>query len=71
MDPRTRAALVDAGLVGLALLDAWLSNAYATRSTLSLSVVAALALAVRRRHPFAVFALTVPALFSGYVLIAP
>jgi signal transduction histidine kinase len=71
VDPRTRAALVDAGLVGLALLDAWLSNAYATRSTLSLSVVAALALAVRRRHPFAVFALTVPALFSGYVLIAP
>ncbi|WP_324277019.1 sensor histidine kinase [Blastococcus brunescens] len=69
--PRTRAVLVDAALVGLALLDAWLSNAYATRSALTLSVVAALALAVRRRHPFAVFALTLPALFSGYVLIAP
>lgn len=71
VDPRTRRLLVDAGLVGLALLDAWLSNAYATRNTLSLSVVAALALVVRRRHPFAVFALAVPALFSGYVLIAP
>ncbi|SDM11890.1 Signal transduction histidine kinase [Geodermatophilus siccatus] len=71
MDRRLRAALVDAGLVALALLDAWLSNAYAVRSTLTLSLVAALALAVRRRHPLAVFALTVPALFSGYVLIAP
>ncbi|NIH69270.1 sensor histidine kinase [Modestobacter marinus] len=63
--------LVDAGLVGLALLDAWLSNAHATSSALTLSVIAALALTIRRRHPFAVFALTVPALFSGYVLIAP
>jgi signal transduction histidine kinase len=71
VDPRLRAALVDAGLVALALLDAWLSNAYAVRSTLTLSLVAALALAVRRRHPLPVFALTVPALFSGYVLIAP
>lgn len=71
VDQRTRAVLVDAGLVGLALLDAWLSNAYATRSALSLSVAAALALVVRRRHPVAVFALTVPALFSGYVLVAP
>lgn len=71
MDRRARAVLVDAGLVGLALLDAWLSNAHSTSSALTLSVVAALALTVRRRHPFAVFALTVPALFSGYVLIAP
>lgn len=71
VNPRTRSVLVDAGLVGLALLDAWLSNAYATGSALTLSMVAALALAVRRRHPFAVFALTVPALFSGYVLVAP
>jgi signal transduction histidine kinase len=71
VDRRFRAVVVDGGLVALALLDAWLSNAYAIRSTLTLSVVAALALAVRRRHPFTVFALTVPALFSGYVLIAP
>ena len=55
----------------VALLDAWLSNAHSASSALTLSVVAALALAVRRRHPYAVFALTVPALFSGYVLIAP
>lgn len=68
---RARAVLVDAGLVGLALLDAWLSNTHSASRALALSVVAALALTVRRRHPLAVFALTVPALFSGYVLIAP
>jgi signal transduction histidine kinase len=62
---------VDAGIVALALLDAWLSNASARGSALALSLVAALALAGRRRYPIAVFALTLPALFSGYVLIAP
>jgi signal transduction histidine kinase len=70
-DPRRRAARVDASLVVLALLDAWFSNARAPATVLSLTVVAALALAVRRRHPFVAFALVVPALFTGYVLIAP
>jgi signal transduction histidine kinase len=65
-----REVLVDAGVVALALLDAWLR---ATRegSGLVISLVAAAALVVRRRWPVPVFVLTLPALFGADVLIAP
>jgi signal transduction histidine kinase len=66
---RLRASMVDAGLVGLALLDAGLSAD--SEGALAVSVLAGLALWVRRRHPYLVFALTLPALFSAYVLVAP
>jgi signal transduction histidine kinase len=63
-------ALVDAGLVVLALLDAWLRAAH-EGSGLFVSLLAALALTFRRRWPFVVFALTLPALLTADVLIAP
>ena len=62
---------VDAALVAIALLDATLSAGSEGGAALGTSVLAALALAVRRRRPYAAFALTLPALFIGYVLIAP
>jgi signal transduction histidine kinase len=67
---RPRAALVDAGVVTLALLDSWL-RAVDEESGLVVSLVAALALAFRRRWPLLVFALTLPALYTAHVLIAP
>ncbi len=72
MTPMTRpqAALVDAGVVALALLDSWL-RAVDEGGGLFVSLVAALALAFRRRWPFLVFALTLPALYTAHVLIAP
>ncbi len=67
---RPRAAFLDAGVVALALLDSWL-RAVDEGSGLFVSLVAALALAFRRRWPFLVFALTLPALYTAHVLIAP
>ena len=71
--PQLGAAAVDAGLVALALLDAVLSVSedQASRAALGLSVLAALALAVRRRWPYVTFALTLPGLWIANVLIAP
>ena len=66
-----RSSWVDAGLVGLALIDAWFSTAHSSGGALALSVLAGLGLSARRRHPYLVFALTLPALFSAYVLVAP
>jgi signal transduction histidine kinase len=67
---RPRAVLVDAGMVALALADSWF-RAVDEGSGLVVSLVAALALAFRRRWPFLVFALTLPALYTAHVLIAP
>jgi len=66
-------AAVDAGLVALALLDAALSVGAGQEggAALGASVLGALALAARRRWPYAVFALTLPGLLIAYVLIAP
>ena len=69
--PRWTAGAVDAALVALALLDAALSSGSEGGAELGTSVLAALALAVRRRWPYAAFALTLPALFIPDVLIAP
>ena len=69
--PSRRSSWVDAGMVGLALVDAWFSAAHSGGGALAVSVLAGLALWVRRRHPYLVFALTLPALFSAYVLVAP
>src|SRR5664279_3487372 len=71
--PRLRTVAVDVGLVALALLDAALSARVdqASRAALGASVLAALALAVRRRWPYATFALTLPGLLIASVLIAP
>lgn len=66
-----RSSWVDVGLVGLALIDAWFSAAHSSGGALALSVLAGLGLSARRRHPYLVFALTLPALFSAYVLVAP
>src|SRR3954453_1621506 len=68
---RSRMLLVDAGVVGLALLDAWLRVQRNADTGLYVSLVAALALVVRRRWPFAVLLFTLPALWSADVLIAP
>ena len=69
--PSRRSSWVDAGLVGLALVDAWFSAAHTSGGALAVSVLAGLALWVRRRHPYLVFVLTLPALFSAYVVVAP
>lgn len=73
LPPRLRSVAVDAGLVALALLDAALnaSTEDASRAALGTSVLAALALAVRRRWPYATFALNLPGLLIADVLIAP
>jgi signal transduction histidine kinase len=69
--PKRRGTWIDAGLVGLALVDAWFSTGHEGGSALAVSVLAGLALWVRRRYPYLVFALTLPALFTAYVLVAP
>jgi signal transduction histidine kinase len=69
--PSRRSSWVDAGLVGLALVNAWFSAAHSSGGALAVSVLAGLVLWARHRHPYLVFALTLPALFSAYVLVAP
>lgn len=69
--PKLPPRVIDAALVGLALLDAWLSTDPEDGMALTVSVLAALALVGRRQQPYLVFALTLPALFSAYVLVAP
>ncbi|WP_127128270.1 sensor histidine kinase [Georgenia sp. SYP-B2076] len=66
-----RPVAVDAALVVLALLDALFSAGREGGAPLVLSVVAALGLVVRRRWPYAAFALSMPALYVAYVLVAP
>lgn len=61
----------DAGLVALAVLDAVLSTRSGGGSSLAISMLAAVALLVRCRWPYLAFALTVPALTTAYVLVAP
>lgn len=63
--------VVDTILVALALLDALLSSGRHGGLPLVLSIIAALGLAVRRRWPYVTFALSMPAVFAAYVLIAP
>lgn len=67
---RGQRLLVDAGVVVLALLDAWL-RATDEGSGLVISLTAAAALVFRRRWPVPVFLLTIPALMATNVLIAP
>ncbi len=71
--PRLGAAAVDTGLVALALLDTVLTASahHESGAALGTSVLAALALAARRRWPYATFALTLPGLLIADVLIAP
>jgi signal transduction histidine kinase len=67
---RSRDAVVDAAVVALALADSLL-RAIDEESGFVVSLVAALALVVRRRWPYVAFALTLPALYTADVLIAP
>jgi signal transduction histidine kinase len=62
--------LVDVGVVGLALVDSWV-RAVHEENGLVVSLLAALALTVRRRWPFFTFAVMLPALFGADVLVAP
>jgi signal transduction histidine kinase len=67
---RARPLLIDTGVVALALLDSWV-RAVHDETGLLVALIAALALIVRRRWPLVSFALTLPALFTANVLIAP
>jgi signal transduction histidine kinase len=67
---RQRGALLDAGVLALAVLDAWL-RAATEGSGLVVSLVAALALILRRRGPLLAFVFTLPALFTIGLLVAP
>jgi signal transduction histidine kinase len=71
MTRRLPAALAaDGALVALALLDVWLNLDYTDDLELVCGVVAAVVLVLRRRFPYVVFALTMPALFLGPTVIA-
>jgi signal transduction histidine kinase len=63
--------LVDAGIVALAALDVWLNLWDDTTIALSLTAVACVALAFRRRFPLIVFLLTLPASLLQDVAVAP
>ncbi|SEP49043.1 sensor histidine kinase [Amycolatopsis saalfeldensis] len=60
----------DGALVVLALLDVWLNLDYTDDLELVCAAVAAVALVLRRRFPYVVFAVTMPALFLGPTVIA-
>ena len=62
---------IDIALVAVALLDAVFSSAREGGTPMALSVLAALGLIVRRRWPYVSLALSLPALFVAYVLVAP
>jgi signal transduction histidine kinase len=62
--------LIDVGVVGLALVDSYV-RAVHEENGLTVSLLAALALTVRRRWPFLTFALMLPALYAADVLVAP
>ncbi|MFJ3231096.1 sensor histidine kinase [Streptomyces sp. NPDC086787] len=63
------APLIDAALVLVALADAWARVGTQSRAALGWAVLAALALALRRRFPMITFLLTLPtALFTDAVL---
>lgn len=64
-------AVAHGAVMGLALLEAVLSSDDHGALPLTLAVLAALALGLRRRWPYLTLALTLPALISAYVLIAP
>ncbi|WP_448624750.1 sensor histidine kinase [Geodermatophilus sp. URMC 64] len=70
MRGRSTVVLVDAAVVALALTDSWL-RALDEESGLVVSLIAALALVLRRRWPYVAFALTLPALYTADVLVAP
>jgi signal transduction histidine kinase len=62
--------LADGALIVLALLDVWLNLDYTDDLGLACAVAAVAALLLRRRRPYVVFALTMPALFVGPTVIA-
>jgi signal transduction histidine kinase len=70
MTSRFPAALTDGALVGLALIDVWLNLDNTDAPSLAFAVVAAVSLVVRRRQPYPVFVLTLPALYLGPTVIA-
>ncbi|MFI9557421.1 sensor histidine kinase [Nonomuraea endophytica] len=61
----------DAGLIALAVADAWFNMATHTPTVLALAVVACGALVFRRRFPLTVFALIVPATLALDIVVAP
>lgn len=67
---RRRGVVVDAAVVTLALTDSWL-RAVDDENGLAVSLIAAVALVLRRRWPLVAFALTLPALYTADILIAP
>ncbi|WP_158889170.1 sensor histidine kinase [Amycolatopsis anabasis] len=64
------APVVDAALVGIALLDVWLNADPSEPWFTVAATVAAAALAVRRRLPYVAFVLSLPALFLADAVIA-
>ncbi|WP_406176800.1 sensor histidine kinase [Streptomyces sp. NBC_00996] len=68
---RTPPWAVDGGLVLLAAVDAWVNLLDATRLAVAPAAVACAALAFRRRFPFVVFLLTLPASVMVDIVVAP
>ncbi|KOV60565.1 sensor histidine kinase [Streptomyces sp. MMG1121] len=68
---RLPAPVVDAGLVAVAVADAWLAAWDTSRLGVVLAAVACAALALRRRAPLAVVLLTVPATVVVDLVAAP
>jgi len=67
---RPPALLLDALLVGLALLDVWVNVDDEDRLRLAYGLLAALALVLRRHLPLLTFALTLPAALVGDAVLA-
>jgi signal transduction histidine kinase len=70
MTPRFHGPLREAGLVSIALLDAWFQVGIGTPSDIACTVLAPFALLLRRRAPLPTFILTVPAVLTSSAMAA-
>lgn len=68
---RWRPVALDSALVALTAVEAWATRSMGGPYALTAGCVAAGALALRRRLPLPVFAVTLPALSLGYMWLAP
>ncbi|RDI43622.1 sensor histidine kinase [Nocardia mexicana] len=63
--------LIDAALVAIAVVDAWLGSAHLEPEDLVMAVIACAALVFRRRWPLLAFVLTLPAAALTEIVVAP
>lgn len=69
--PRPPQWVIDAALVLIAAIDVWIDREWLTPAELTWAVIACAALIFRRRWPFVVFLLTLPATYLTDITVAP